>query len=75
MEADLESSDGWNITIEQMDQVKELVSQHLESINFFDIVKQAVSRDVSLSDLNKEQMISIMKNPEVMRDIIQLLPL
>jgi hypothetical protein len=53
-----------------MEHVKQVVRQHLEKHKFFDTIKSAISKDPSLSKLDRNQLIDKLKSEGILGDII-----
>lgn len=57
-----------------MEQVKEVVKDHLEKHKFFDSLKSAVSKDPKLNKLDRNQIIEKLKSEGILNDILQGIP-
>lgn len=53
-----------------MDQIKEVVKDHLEKHKFMDNIKSAVSKNPKLNKLDRNQIIEKLKNEGVLNEII-----
>lgn len=57
-----------------MEQVRELVKDHLEKHKFFDSLKSAVSKDPKLMKLDRQQIIEKLRSEGMLNEIIASLP-
>ncbi len=54
----------------QMDQVKNVISAHLEKSKFFDTLKSAVAKDPKLNNLDRNQIIEKLKSEGILNQIL-----
>ncbi len=58
-----------------MEQVREVVKDHLEKHKFFDSLKSAVAKDPKLMKLDRSQIIEKLKSEGMLNEIISSLPI
>lgn len=58
-----------------MEQVREVVKDHLEKHKFFDSLKSAVAKDPKLMKLDRSQIIEKLKSEGMLNEIIASLPI
>ena len=58
-----------------MEQVREVVKDHLEKHKFFDSLKSAVAKDPKLMKLDRQQIIEKLKSEGMLNEIIASLPI
>lgn len=64
-----------NITNVQMQQVKEVVKEHLNNHKFFDSLKSAVAKDPKLTKLDRGLIIEKLRSEGILNEIISQLPM
>ena len=57
-----------------MDQVKNVVKDHLEKHKFFDTLKSAVAKDPKLAKVDRAQVMERLKSEGILNEIISQLP-
>lgn len=64
-------SNSQQISNQQLDQVKNIIKQHIEKHKFFDSLKSAVAKDPRLANIDRNFIIEKLKKEGILNEIMQ----